>query len=127
MANQPYQFGYRWRYALLLTSLLTGLPIGITSPNVVAQVLVVQQSTHIPQTIAGELTPNSPTLEDDGSYYEAHTLEGSAGEALTIDLISDDFDAYLILVSPTGEHIAQDDDSAGGTVARRKVVPPGTT
>jgi len=57
-------------------------------------------------------------LEGDGSYYKTHTFEGRADETLTIDLVSGEFDAYLILQSPTGKSIAQSDDGAGGMNAR---------
>ncbi|WP_204139938.1 tetratricopeptide repeat protein [Halomicronema sp. CCY15110] len=86
--------------------------------------LVSQQSTHAPQIFTGELTLNSPTLESDGSYYETHTFAGTAGESLTFELTSDDFDAYLILLNPVGERIAQDDDGAGGTNARITLTLP---
>ena len=88
--------------------------------------LIAQLTSRSPRSITGALSPTSPVLEADGSYYELHTFEGTADETLTIDLISDDFDAYLILQSPTGEAIAQDDDGAGGTNARIVMTLPTT-
>ena len=116
----------KWPRALVLAGLCTVLLGGTSAASLAQPVPIAQATSRTPQTITGELSPTSPMVEDDGRYYEAHTFEGSAGEALTIDLISDDFDAYLILVSPTGERIAADDDSAGGTNARITLTLPTT-
>ena len=116
----------KWPRALVLAGLCTVLLGGTGAASLAQPVPIAQATSRTPQIITGELSPTSPMVEDDGRYYEAHTFEGSAGEALTIDLISDDFDAYLILVSPTGERIAADDDSAGGTNARITLTLPTT-
>ncbi|MBD2115165.1 MULTISPECIES: tetratricopeptide repeat protein [Cyanophyceae] len=122
----PQRSQGRWLHALVLAGLCTTL-LGSTSGASRAQPVPIAQVTErTPQTITGELSPTSPVVEDDGSYYEVHPFEGTAGEALTIDLISDDFNAYLILVSPTGERIAEDDDGAGGTLARITLTIPTT-
>ncbi|WP_008318299.1 hypothetical protein [Leptolyngbya sp. PCC 6406] len=54
-----------------------------------------------PHTVTGQLDENSATL-DDGSYFNIHTFEGIAGDIIIIDLVSADFDSYLILVGPEG-------------------------
>src|SRR5262249_25659593 len=41
-----------------------------------------------------------------------------AGKKYTIDLISDDFDAFLRLLDPAGKEVAFDDDSGGDLHAR---------
>ena len=107
---------------------LTGLCavlIGSSSTVMATPVLTAQQATsRTPQIITGQLDQNSAVLEDDGRYYEAHTLDGKADEALTIELTTHDFDALLILLSPTGESIAADDNGAGGTNARITITLP---
>ena len=45
---------------------------------------------------------------------EAWSLEGRAGQRVTIDLYSSDFDAYLYLVGPGSDETLRDDDGAGG-------------
>ena len=67
-----------------------------------------------PITIAGELDVNSPTLPN-GSYYQEHTFEGTAREEIAIELNSDEFDTYLLLKSPDGRVIAENDDDISGT------------
>lgn len=76
-------------------------------------------------TITDQLDETSLQLED-GSYVNLHPFEGRVGESLIIDLVSSDFDAYLMLLSPEGEKIAQDDDGGGGTQARITLTLPTT-
>ncbi|UCC49569.1 MAG: PPC domain-containing protein [Gemmatimonadota bacterium] len=52
------------------------------------------------------------------AYMEAWALEGQAGESVTVDLISDDFDAYLYVVGPGMYQTLSDDDSGGACHAR---------
>lgn len=47
-------------------------------------------------TVTGELELTDPVL-DDGSYYDAYTFRGQAGDEVVIRLESDAFDAYLAL------------------------------
>jgi len=101
---------------LVLTGLCTALLGGVNVEESTASISVAQQSaSRSPQSAAGRLDPTSPVLEDDGSYYATHSFEGTAGETLAIQLTSDDFNAFLGLLNPSGERIAADDDGAGGT------------
>jgi CHAT domain-containing protein/Tfp pilus assembly protein PilF len=64
-------------------------------------------------TVNDRLDESSNRLEDDKSYYNAHTFEGDAGQFVSIEMSSDEFDTYLILLDPNGNRIAQNDDSDG--------------
>lgn len=77
------------------------------------------------KTVQGSLDADGPVLED-GSHYKTHSFEGEAGQVVVIELISDEFDAYLLLLDPEGNKIAEDDDSAGGNNARITVTLPAT-
>ena len=79
-----------------------------------------------PVAITGQLDSNSPTLSDDGSYYQEHMFEGTVGEEITIELSSDEFDTYLILQNPAGETIAENDDGISGTDSTIVVTLPTT-
>jgi serine protease Do len=68
--------------------------------------------------IEGDLNPTSNLLPSDNSYYNGYTFEGKAGEQVSIDMSSRDFDAYLILLTPNGRSTIKDDDSGGGTDAK---------
>ncbi|WP_159783889.1 trypsin-like peptidase domain-containing protein [Sodalinema gerasimenkoae] len=68
--------------------------------------------------IRGSLGPNSNVLPVDNSYFNAYSFEGRSRQTVVLDLTSDEFDAYLILLDSNGNSIAQDDDGGDGTDAR---------
>jgi len=61
----------------------------------------------------GSLGSGDDTL-DDGEYIDTFEFEGRPGQRVTIDLRSEDFDTYLILVDPAGEQ-EENDDAADST------------
>ena len=69
------------------------------------------------QIMRGRLAPGDPRLSDN-SIYHVYNYYGHAGEAITIDVMSDEFDAFAILQDPQGNEVARDDDSGEGTNAR---------
>jgi serine protease Do len=74
----------------------------------------------IGETRQGRLTSRDVLLRSDSTYVQAWTIEGRAGQTVTVDLESDDFDAYLFLRGPgvSGGGDFQDDDSGGNCNAR---------
>jgi hypothetical protein len=72
------------------------------------------------QTQQGTLARTDVLLDNDSTYAQAWTMQGRAGQTITIDLESDAFDAYLFLRGPgiTGGANYQDDDSGGNCHAR---------
>lgn len=52
------------------------------------------------------------------SYLEAWAFEGTEGETVTFDLMSDDFDSRLYIVGPGLDEVLTDDDSGGACHAR---------
>lgn len=68
-------------------------------------------------TVTGVLTRQSCRLSD-GSYADRWRLELAAPTIVTIDMYSDDVDAYLIVRDASGAQVVTDDDGAGGTDAR---------
>jgi tetratricopeptide (TPR) repeat protein/CHAT domain-containing protein len=121
--DQPYR---HWSRLVAVTGLCTALLGGGAIGQGRMPGAIAQTTTRNPETFTGRLSTNSPVLEEDGTYYETHTFSGTAGETLTFDLVSDEFDAYLILVSPAGEWVAQDDDGGEGTNARIVLTLPST-
>lgn len=57
----------------------------------------------------GSLSAGDSVL-DDGSLYDAYKFSGSSGQQVTINLESQDFDPYLILLDPSGRRISENDD-----------------
>jgi len=66
--------------------------------------VVFSQSMSFP----GELGPGDTKL---GRYFDTYPLQLTAGERIVATLSSYDFDAYLILESPDGREIENDDYS----------------
>jgi hypothetical protein len=64
------------------------------------------------QTVSGSLSQEEPPVID-GRPGQAWELEGVAGQAVTIELVSEDFDPYLYVVGPGMDAPVEDDDSAG--------------
>lgn len=56
----------------------------------------------------GTLAAGDDTLTS-GEYVDSFDLEGWPGQHVTIDVRSADFDTYVILKSPTGEQVENDD------------------
>jgi hypothetical protein len=64
------------------------------------------------QSYNGRLENGDLTLQS-GEYHDSYSFEGNPGQRVSIDLRSDDFDTYVILVSPSGEQ--EENDDANGT------------
>lgn len=72
----------------------------------------------------GVLDESSSVLPSDGSFFDAYTFEGQAGQRVEIFMSSDEVNAYLILLEPSGDSLAQDDNSGGAGNARLRAVLP---
>lgn len=72
----------------------------------------------------GELSTSDPMFA--GSLAQAWTLEGAAGQSVAVDLVSDAFDAYLIVQGPGLERLVYDDDGAGRCNSRIELELPET-
>lgn len=73
------------------------------------------QFISIGQTIPGRLEPGDGQLNS-GEYRDGFYFDGQAGDEITIDLQSTEFDPYLILIPPVSAQIDNDDAAAGDTL-----------
>jgi S1-C subfamily serine protease len=89
--------------------------------NLVAQAIALNGNP-----VQGQLDSRSNVLQDDNSYYVRHTFEGRAGQRVVIEMTSSEVDAYLILLSPNGDDLGQDDNGAGGKNSKLTVTLPET-
>lgn len=67
--------------------------------------------------ISGELTAADPQFDDAGEFYDVYEIELEAGQVLDLRMVSDEVNAYLILVPPRGDQIDHDDVPYAGTDA----------
>ena len=70
------------------------------------------QGAGIPFTTSGTLARTDGEFQT-GEYADAFEFERGDARSISLELVSDDFDTYLSLISPSGEVVASDDDSAG--------------
>ena|GEM_PF-5833597 len=84
----------------------------------VAQAKEISETDFETIQIEGRLDSSSQKLDDDDTYFNVHTFEGQAGEQIVIDLVSSEFDAYLLLSDPEGNKIAEDNDGGDDSNAR---------
>ena len=94
---------------------VVGLGLGLLAVTVLPT--RAQQQIPIGSSVTGNLSISDPTLPD-GSHYKLFTFIGSAGQSVQIDLMSSDFDSYLILRDQNGLEITHDDDGGGGLNSR---------
>lgn len=74
--------------------------------------------------IQGRLDTNSSVLQSDNSYYNTYTFEGRAGQQVVVEMTSRELNAYLILLSPDGDEVGQDNDSGGDRNSRLTATLP---
>ena len=69
-------------------------------------------SLRIGDTIGGALQAGDDTL-DSGEYVDTFTFQGRRGQRVAAELTSSAFDAYIMLTTPSGEQIENDDGDDG--------------
>jgi uncharacterized protein YdeI (BOF family) len=69
---------------------------------------------------SGEIASGETIIGTIGADSEApqYTFTAQEGDTITVDLASDDFDPFVVLVSPEGNQVASDDDTGPGLYAR---------
>ncbi|MGG6295625.1 CHAT domain-containing protein [Leptolyngbya sp. AN02str] len=114
---------------LLVVTALTAFALAApASPCLSASVPLAASPTidnSQPTTVHARLDERSQTMED-GSYYNVHTFEGVAGQNVLIEMVSPDFDTYLILFDPLGNKIAENDNGSSGSNAQLVLTLPAT-
>lgn len=70
------------------------------------------------QTVTDTLTSEDPELQSDSTYFQRWILPVRPNQSFTVDLTSDDFDAYLLLTRGRGDKLVDNDDGGGGCNAR---------
>lgn len=100
---------------------LTSLLLGFFSFFVGSQTLPTQAESlysPIPLTSVNQISDtlsNKDIPTGEGGFARDYALELTEGDQVAIDLISDDFDAIVILLSDDGTTVAENDDGPDGS------------
>jgi hypothetical protein len=78
---------------------------------------------HVGDTVAGTLTADDPSFDSDSSHFQRWIVPVRARQSFTVELRSDDFDAFLLLARGR-EDLLENDDGAGDCHARIVYTPP---
>lgn len=100
--------------SLAATPLLAQAPAPQDTASPAVQEIVV---IRVGQTRNGVLEPGDYTMGD-GTWADVWYVEATAGQRIVVELRSRRFDAYLQLLDPWGNKLAEDDDGAGNGDAR---------
>jgi uncharacterized protein YkwD len=77
----------------------TNLP---ANTNQIAQTILLDSS--------GSLAYGDEMMESDNSLFDTYSIQGEARQNISISLVSNDFDTYLLLVDEAGNVVAENDD-----------------
>lgn len=90
--------------------------------------LAAPLAAQVPRTVtvgrpeSDSLTARDPVRRTVRAPYHTWLLQGRRGDRVTVDLVSSDFDAYLIVRDPDGFTLGTDDDSGGELNARLHLI-----
>ena len=76
----------------------------------------------IGESVSGALAGGDETLET-GEYVDTYRFTGRRGQRVAVDLTSSAFDAYTMVVTPSGDQF-DNDDGEDGTNSRQELVLP---
>ena len=115
---------------LIVIIVINGLEVLVMRPGRADDFVLSQQPSTLEATgeliINGTLNENSEQFEHDGSYFQLHTFTGKAGDVISIELNSSEFDAYLALMDPKFKGIANNDNGGEGSNAKITITLPTT-
>jgi hypothetical protein len=83
-----------------------GVDLGATNLTSSPQREIVEMA--IGSSTFGRLEPGDRQM-DTGEYGDVFVFDGNSGESVDIEMTSSDFDTYLVLITPSGDQIENDD------------------
>src|SRR5438093_6088666 len=119
---EPHPAG--WGICALAVSLL--LPPAHLPAQRLRQAAPPKGSIAAGATVQDSLVRRDVLLAAESTYAQQWKLTATAGQIVTIDLVSEAFDAYTFLLGPGLDRPPQDDDSGGRCNARLTVRLPQT-
>jgi hypothetical protein len=118
MRFAPKVYGCAIAFALALPTSIAAAVTVVES----AQAQAENSSSAEPLTVNGTLDADADTL-DNGEYYNVHTFEGTEGQEVVIEMVSEAFDTYLVVFDPEGNRVAENDDGDGSNALVRLTLP----
>ena len=100
-------------------AMLLALLAGVLSSPLAGQ---TTRALFVGRPVTDSLTSRDPVRRVSRAPYHTWQLQGRRGERLALDLVSTDFDGFLVLADPDGNTLGSDDDSGGELNARLRVV-----
>lgn len=70
---------------------------------------------------SGSLAPGDDQLEM-GEFVDTHILAAEAGDLVTIDMTSEEFDTYLFVTGPDGSDFEVHNDDYGGSMSQSRIL-----
>ena len=95
----------------IVTSSFMGEETGAYTLNLNVDTSGAALADTVSRSETGSLAAGDETLGS-GEYRDIYEIEGRPGQQLRADLRSDDFDTFLILQSPSGETVENDDSDS---------------
>tara|TARA_R110002167_G_scaffold27139_6_gene92599 strand:+ start:8340 stop:9545 length:1206 start_codon:yes stop_codon:yes gene_type:complete len=92
----------------------------VTATLLAVSPAAAQSRLTLGQSVSAELSASDPSL-DDGTHYDCFTVVAPAGQRVQVDMMSRDFDSYLLVGEGNCQRmsgIEQNDDFGGGADAR---------
>lgn len=102
------------RAVIALAALATAADLAAQQPRTIA----------IGQSMSAELTSQDPIARRRNAPYHLWTFQGRRGQKVAIDVLSGEFDSYLVLRDDAGNQIGADDDSGEEQNARLRTILP---
>lgn len=104
----------------LCASLIVAVPVSaqMDARTVEAPAEEIATTVRYGSLEVGRLSPGDGQLRG-GEYRDLYSFVGKAGDPVLIDLVSEDFDPYLAIISPSGK-VLRNDDWGSSPAARIK-------
>jgi hypothetical protein len=116
-------------YTLQVASAGMAMPMAQPMPQPMAQPMMgaipapgAVGTIQIGQVLQGRLEPGDQQAEN--TWVDVWQFQGFAGQTVTIELRSSEFDTYLKLLDTAGNILSEDDDSAGDLDSRIVITLP---
>jgi hypothetical protein len=103
---------YRWYFALLLGTacLSTGKMLPAKAQPQIYNPISFPSNSQISDTLSDRDIPTG-----EGGFARDYSVQLDAGDQVAIDLLSEEFDATVMLLAADGSTVAENDDGPDGT------------